>query len=87
LPLATLDRYGHLMPGQAKDVARRLDEMARQIRPQPVARRGASRVLRGIGDRSPAEISSMLPLRWTSLVVGTGVDPVTFRFSGGRSAD
>ena len=32
----TLDRYGHLMPGQAEDVARRLDEMARQARPQPV---------------------------------------------------
>jgi hypothetical protein len=27
------------------------------------------------------------PLTWTFVVVGTGVDPVTFRFSGGRSAD
>jgi integrase len=32
----TLDRYGHLMPGQAQDVARRLDEMASRARPQPV---------------------------------------------------
>jgi hypothetical protein len=24
---------------------------------------------------------------WSSLVVGTGVDPVTFRFSGGRSTN
>jgi hypothetical protein len=24
---------------------------------------------------------------WPSVVVGTGVDPVTFRFSGGRSAN
>ena len=29
----TLDRYGHLMPGQAQGVADRLDEMARQARP------------------------------------------------------
>ena len=27
------------------------------------------------------------PNGWPSLVVGTGVDPVTFRFSGGRSAN
>jgi hypothetical protein len=27
------------------------------------------------------------PYAWSSVVVGTGVDPVTFRFSGGRSAD
>jgi hypothetical protein len=24
---------------------------------------------------------------WPAMVVGTGVDPVTFRFSGGRSAN
>jgi integrase len=29
----TLDRYGHLMPGQAHSVADRLDEMARRARP------------------------------------------------------
>ncbi|MGH8835691.1 MAG: site-specific integrase, partial [Actinomycetes bacterium] len=29
----TLDRYGHLMPGQARSVADRLDEMARLARP------------------------------------------------------
>ncbi len=29
----TLDRYGHLMPGQAESVADRLDEMARRARP------------------------------------------------------
>jgi integrase len=29
----TLDRYGHLMPGQAQSVADRLDEMARRARP------------------------------------------------------
>jgi hypothetical protein len=32
----TLDRYGHLLPGQAEQVALRLDEMARQARPQTV---------------------------------------------------
>ncbi|MGH9120731.1 MAG: tyrosine-type recombinase/integrase [Acidimicrobiales bacterium] len=30
----TLDRYGHLFPGQAQSVADRLDESARQARPQ-----------------------------------------------------
>ncbi|MGH9041115.1 MAG: tyrosine-type recombinase/integrase [Acidimicrobiia bacterium] len=29
----TLDRYGHLMPGQAQSVADRLDEMARGASP------------------------------------------------------
>jgi hypothetical protein len=33
----TLDRYGHLLPGQAEEVARRLDEMARLSRPEPLA--------------------------------------------------
>ena len=33
----TLDRYGHLMPGQAHSVADRLDEMARRARPIPDA--------------------------------------------------
>jgi len=33
----TLDRYGHLMPGQARSVADRLDEMARRARPVPDA--------------------------------------------------
>ena len=33
----TLDRYGHLMPGQARSVADRLDEMARRVRPIPDA--------------------------------------------------
>lgn len=33
----TLDRYGHLMPGQARSVADRLDEMARRARPIPDA--------------------------------------------------
>ena len=40
----TLDRYGHLLPGQAEQVALRLDEMARQARPQ--RRSGASIWLR-----------------------------------------
>ncbi len=31
----TLDRYGHLMPGQARSVADRLDEMARRATPGP----------------------------------------------------
>ncbi len=29
----TLDRYGHLMPGQAEAVAARLDQLARDARP------------------------------------------------------
>jgi integrase len=29
----TLDRYGHLLPGQAQSVAERLDEMARRATP------------------------------------------------------
>lgn len=33
----TLDRYGHLLPGQAESVAERLDEMARAATPAPVA--------------------------------------------------
>lgn len=32
----TLDRYGHLLPGQAQSVAVRLDEMARAAKPAPV---------------------------------------------------
>lgn len=31
----TLDRYGHLLPGQAESVADRLDEMARLAKPTP----------------------------------------------------
>jgi integrase len=34
----TLDRYGHLLPGQAESVADRLDLMARQATPIPDAR-------------------------------------------------
>ena len=33
----TLDRYGHLMPGQERSVADRLDEMARRATPAPSA--------------------------------------------------
>lgn len=33
----TLDRYGHLMPGQAQSVADRLDQMARAATPTPIA--------------------------------------------------
>jgi len=33
----TLDRYGHLMPGQAHSVADRLDDMARASTPTPAA--------------------------------------------------
>ena len=33
----TLDRYGHLMPGQERSVADRLDAMARQATPTPIA--------------------------------------------------
>jgi hypothetical protein len=29
----TLDRYGHLIPGQAEAVAARLDQLARNARP------------------------------------------------------
>lgn len=32
----TLDRYGHLLPGQAQSVTERLDEMARLARPSTV---------------------------------------------------
>ena len=47
----TLDRYGHLMPGQAESVAERLDALARAAEPSPLAavssmaagRRNASR--------------------------------------------
>ena len=55
----TLDRYGHLVPGQAEQVALRLDEMARTARPQTVpqaielaAAAGSSRDGRGIGRRA-----------------------------------
>lgn len=33
----TLGRYGHLLPGQARSVADRLDEMAREVKPEAVA--------------------------------------------------
>jgi integrase len=33
----TLDRYGHLLPGQAESVADRLDVLARAAEPAPVA--------------------------------------------------
>ena len=33
----TLDRYGHLMPGQAHTVADRLDDMARLAMPEGLA--------------------------------------------------
>jgi integrase len=32
----TLDRYGHLMPGTAEDVAARLDVLARAADPEPI---------------------------------------------------
>jgi integrase len=32
----TLDRYGHLMPGSAEDVANRLDAIAREADPEPI---------------------------------------------------
>ena len=33
----TLDRYGHLMPGHAQDVADRLDALARAAVAEPIA--------------------------------------------------
>jgi hypothetical protein len=33
----TLDRYGHLMPGRAQDVADRLDALARAAVAEPIA--------------------------------------------------
>ena len=33
----TLDRYGHLLPGQAESVAVRLDQLARVVEPAPLA--------------------------------------------------
>ncbi len=39
----TLDRYGHLMPGQAQSVADRLDEMARRASPAESAQVSAIR--------------------------------------------
>ena len=33
----TLDRYGHLLPGQAETVADRLDAMVRAAKPQTLA--------------------------------------------------
>ena len=32
----TLDRYGHLMPGRAQDVADRLDALARAVVAEPI---------------------------------------------------
>jgi hypothetical protein len=36
----TLDRYGHLMPGQAESIADRLDAMARAREAAPLSRGG-----------------------------------------------
>lgn len=33
----TLDRYGHLMPGQVESVVERLDALARAAEPAPTA--------------------------------------------------
>jgi hypothetical protein len=41
----------------------------------------------GGGSRVEQKKRKKLPLNWAFVVVGTGVDPVTFRFSGGRSAN
>jgi transposase len=41
----------------------------------------------GHGARKRHQVSSETGLTWLSLVVETGVDPVTYRFSGGRSAN
>jgi hypothetical protein len=82
----TLDRYGHLLPGQAEQVALRLDNAARLARPVTAPRSvplasaaGPSRDGHGIPKTSPHRPSQ---LRWSFVVVGTGVDPVTPRFSG-----
>ncbi len=85
----TLDRYGHLFPGQAMSVADRLDEMAERARQQGLAEiieipsAGCSRD----GENDNGVPPTATPhLNSTNVVVGTGVDPVTSRFSGARSA-
>ena len=86
----TLDRYGHLLPGQAE---RRGPAGRDGPSGTPADRAGSGRSGCGRGilagwtrDRStPAPPRT--PLTRTYVVVGTGVDPVTSRFSGARSAN
>ena len=86
----TLDRYGHLMPGRAQDVADRLDALAwaAVAERSPPRCRWTRGIFAGSMPTGPApataETGPELDFLW---VVETGVDPVTFRFSGGRSAD
>lgn len=47
----TLDRYGHLMPGQAESVADRLDQMARAAEPEPIASVESIDPVRRVADR------------------------------------
>ena len=78
----TVDRYGHLFPGQAQSVAERLDEKARLATPA-----GSPADLAGSATAALASLTSTPPLTSISVVVGTGIDPVTSRFSGARSTN
>lgn len=87
----TLDRYGHLMPGQAEAVADRLDVLAaaagRTPSAQVVGLDSVAGWTRDGTERAGSRKAEKMAPTWGFVVVETGVDPVTFRFSGGRSAD
>ena len=47
----------------------------------------SSTMASAVAESTPAAAMGCHQSTPSALVVGTGVDPVTFRFSGGRSAD
>ena len=64
----TLDRYGHLMPGRAQDVADRLDALARAVAAEPIAPAVPldARDFRGMDtEAGPAPAEAKPALSWT----------------------
>jgi hypothetical protein len=77
----TLDRYGDLLPGQAEDVARRLDAMARRARPPqlaPAIALASSAGFRGIAEIRDRDGQLGMAIYQDVCCGRAGVDPVTF---------
>ena len=61
----TLDRYGHLLPGQARTVADRLDEMARAA--VPISLAPAASLISSAGCSRDESARSAVTIRHTTL--------------------
>ena len=91
----TLDRYGHLMPGQSELVADRLDDLVASLGAAGSEREGGAAGRAADKPRtrmrfSPRNEESPRSIKRSTrgfAVVETGVDPVTPRFSGVCSAN